>query len=60
MKFVQKEQTNKLFRDEPEDPPEINQPTEVRWNHYPPGPIYDESGKKKIYTAVQTNIEEIK
>jgi len=30
MKFVQKEQTNKLFRDEPEDPPEINQPTEVR------------------------------
>jgi hypothetical protein len=56
MKFVDKERTNKLFRDEPTDPPEFDQPTEVRRNHFPPGPIIDEPGKKKIYTTMRASV----
>jgi hypothetical protein len=48
LKFIDKERTDKLFRDDPIElrtPKELNQPTEVRRNHYPPGPVKDEPRK---------------
>lgn len=58
MKLIDKERTDKLFRDAPEEPPELNQPTEIRRNHYPPGPVIEEPNKKKVYSTIKSNAVE--
>jgi len=61
MRMVDKERTDKLFRDDPIElrtPAELNQPTEIRRNHYPPGPVKDEPGKQKIYTTMKGVVQE--
>lgn len=58
LKLVDKERTDKLFRREPEERPELSQPTEIRRNHFPPGPVIEEPNKKKVYTTVKANATE--
>lgn len=32
----------------------MSQPTKVRRNHFPPGPVIDEPNKKKVYTNIKS------
>ena len=58
LKLVDKERADKLFRREPEEPPKLSQPTEIRRNHFPPGPVIEEPNKKKVYTTIKANASE--